>query len=208
MNDIPRTEREAWIKVREQFNTRDLVLGRNWSERIHRDPRHLVFVLSWYKFAARMACKGRRILELGCNEGIGVPILTEFSESYLGIDMHAPAMEVSRQNWSGEKIEFITDNFLEKKYGEFDSVISFDVRRQINPGDEFRLLQTICLNLGSDGVCLLGAPDVKRWVNSLRKFFYNIFIFSMNDEVIQAGLLPTADYFLVMACYKKEKKIR
>jgi methylase of polypeptide subunit release factors len=61
-------------------------------------------VLSRYKFAAKMACRGRSVLELGCGEGIGAPILAELATCYVGVDMDAPAIETARANWTDARI--------------------------------------------------------------------------------------------------------
>lgn len=226
-NMLPKTEREAWLKVKKQFDNRELSLGRDWSYNIYNDPKRLGFVLSRYKFASRMACAAKRVLELGCNEGIGIPILSEFSKTYLGVDVDNEAIQVARKNWGSNKVSLITDDFLGKKYGEFDSIVCFDVIEHIKPVCETEFLKTIYLNLGNDGICIIGTPNITaaiyasiasrkghvnlfdsvRLASLLTKLFHNVFLFGINDEVVHTGFLPMAHYLLAIGCYKRKGKI-
>ena len=75
------------------------------------DPKRLAFVLSRYKFVAKMGTQDKDVLELGCSEGIGAPILSEFAKSYTGIDTDVGAIKRAKQNWYNSKIKFIRDDF-------------------------------------------------------------------------------------------------
>jgi len=198
-------------------------LGRHWSYNLRDDPKRLAFVLARYRFAAKMACSDRRVLELGCSEGIGVPILTEFATKYTGVDMDGPAIAAAKANFSGEKYRFIKDDFLEKKYGCFDTVISMDVIEHINKEFEPQFLSTLRKNLGSDGICIIGTPNIAseqyasptsrlghvnlysadRLGKSLQTLFHNVFIFSMNDEMVHTGFAPMAHFLIGVGCYLK-----
>ena len=37
----------------------------------------------------------------------------------------------------------------------------------------------------------------------LSKYFHNVFIFSMNDEVVHTGFYPMAHYLFALCCDKK-----
>ena len=203
------------------------LLGRHWSYNLRDDPKRLAFVLARYRFAAKMACANRRVLELGCSEGIGVPILTEFATKYTGVDMDGPAISAAKANFSGGKCRFIKGDFLEKKYGHFDAVISLDVIEHINKRFEAQFFNTIRKNLGRDGLCVIGTPNIAseqyasstsrlghvnlysadRLVKSLRTLFHNVFIFSMNDELVHTGFTPMAHFLIGVGCYLKSNGV-
>ena len=84
--------RQQWQQVRDRFDGPNWKLGRHWSYNLCVDPKRLGFVLSRYKFAAKMACAGHDVLELGCSEGIGTAILAESARSYTGVDLDAEAI--------------------------------------------------------------------------------------------------------------------
>lgn len=218
-------EREAWAKVKDRFDDKYVELGHHWSYNIYNDPKRLMFVLSRYKFAAKMACKGTHVLELGCSEGIGVPILSEFSKSYTGVDNDNDSIMTSDKNWGCDDIKFINEDFLGKRYGEFDSIISLDVIEHIEKRDEPVFFETIYSNLAYDGICIIGTPnitaagyasdasmkghinlfDAGRLERSFKEMFHNVFIFGQNDEVIHTGFAPMAHYLIVVGFCKIKK---
>jgi len=66
--------------------------GPFWSDTLRRDPKILAFVLARYKFAAKNGLVQETVLELGCGEGIGTPILAEFAAFYTGVDIDSRAI--------------------------------------------------------------------------------------------------------------------
>lgn len=228
MTDHNSTERRIWQKVRQRLSGEDIRLGRHWSYNIYNDPKRLAFVLSRYKFAAKMsACKGKHILELGCSEGIGAPILGEFAAGYTGVDMDAEAIEAARVNWTDDKFTFIADDFLGKEFGVFDSLVCLDVIEHIDRSQEQCFLETIYRNLSEDGICIIGTPnitaseyascaskeghvnmfDADRLFETLKKIFFNVFLFGQNDEVVHTGFSPMAHFLIGLGCYKREKML-
>ena len=183
----------------------------------------LVFALSRYKFAAKMVCGDNNVLELGCGEGIGTPFLSEFSAGYTGVDADTSALETARRNWGFGPCRFIESEFLGKRFGEFDSVVSLDVIENIHPPHEALFFETIERNLGGDGVCMIGTLNVSASVHhseagnpgkvnwydadrlkeAMNRIFHNVFIFGMNDEVLHTGFSPMAHYLFALGCYKK-----
>jgi 2-polyprenyl-3-methyl-5-hydroxy-6-metoxy-1,4-benzoquinol methylase len=217
------SERDVWKNVTEMLGDTQKKLGRHWSYNLYNDPKRIAFVLSRYKFAAKMACKNKHILELGCSEGIGAPILAEFADSYTGVDLDGPAIQSAKGNLSGNKFHFIHDDFLGKHFGTFDCVISLDVIEHIHRKYETLFLDTIKSNLGENGICIVGTPnvtseqyasemsraghvnlyDAQKLVDAMGTLFHNVFLFGMNDEVVHTGFSPMAHYLLAVGCYKK-----
>ncbi len=216
--------RQQWQQVRNHFGGPDWKLGRHWSYNLAVDPKRLGFVLSRYKFAAKMADCGGDMLELGCSEGIGTAILAESARCYTGVDLDAEAIFAARQNWNSPSVRFVEEDFLGKVYGRFDSVVSLDVVEHIATEEEDRFFSTIVRNLAEDGIVVIGTPNQTAGIyaskasqeghinlytaNRLRatigRFFHTVFLFGMNDEIVHVGFEAMSHYLLAVACNPKD----
>ena len=211
------------MEVRKQFQDQRVCWGTIWSYNFRNDPKRLPFVLSRYKFAAKMAGRGRSILEMGCGEGIGAPILAEHAVSYTGIDYDEPQIEAAKRIFSGEKFHFLTGDFFERSVGCFDSVVSLDVIEHIYKEHEERYVEALCAHLNPNGIAVVGTPNEttapyasalsraahvnlysqERLRTLLLKYFTHVFCFGMNDEVVHTGYAPMAHYLICLACTPK-----
>jgi 2-polyprenyl-3-methyl-5-hydroxy-6-metoxy-1,4-benzoquinol methylase len=225
MAAIPRTEAEAWDRVTSRFEDRLVELGQHWSYNLYNDPKRLAFVLSRYKFVARLATRSKRVLELGCSEGLGALLLGESADAYTGIDLDAEAIATARRNLPGEKFNFVEGNFLGRQLGRFDTVVSLDVVEHIEKDIEQQFFEACYHNLGEDGVCVVGTPNVtaapyasrasqlghvnlfdgERLRTTLQKYFHNVFLFGLNDEVLHTGFTPMAHYLMALGVYKRKE---
>jgi 2-polyprenyl-3-methyl-5-hydroxy-6-metoxy-1,4-benzoquinol methylase len=216
-------ESKKWDEVKERMPRRELKLGGHWSYNLWNDPKRLAFVLSRYKFAAKMGCDGRMVCELGCSEGIGTPILSEFASGYLGVDMDADAITAANRNWSRENVSFIEADFLGKSFGSFETVVSLDVVEHIKPEYEPLFFDTVAMNLSAQGMAIIGTPNVasaryasaasmeghvnlfdgKRLCAALERLFFTVFLFGGNDEIIHTGYAPMTHYLLAIGCDRK-----
>jgi len=216
-------EKKLWNNVKQLLGEEHIELGSHWSYNLWNDPKRLAFVLSRYKFAAKMGCKQRTVLELGCSEGIGSPILGEFAKQYTGVDMDQEAIVSAKKNFGEDKFTFIEDDFLGNTYGTFETVISLDVVEHIQPDSESRFFETIVKNLGSDGIGIVGTPNItsvpyaspasqaghvnmfsaQRLKSTMEHYFHNVFIFGINDEIVHTGFAAMAHYLICLGCYLK-----
>ena len=64
--------RDTWDQVKAMNQAEGFYLGPINGESMTRDPKHLLFVLSRYKFAAKILRNCQTILEVGCGEGLGL----------------------------------------------------------------------------------------------------------------------------------------
>ena len=217
-------EKDAWSGVTEMFTDETIKLGTHWSYNLRNDPKRLAFVLSRYKFCTKMSIKGASILELGCSEGIGVPILSESAKNYTGVDLDKQAIESAKINWSADNINFIYDDFLDKKYGLYDTICCMDVIEHIVHEYEHLFFKTIYENVFEDGIAIIGTPNItsspyasaasmsghvnlfdsKRLQNAMYSVFSTVFMFGGNDEVIHTGFAPMNHYLIALGCGKKE----
>jgi cyclopropane fatty-acyl-phospholipid synthase-like methyltransferase len=184
------------------------------------DPRHLLFSMARYKFCAKMFEGKGKILEVGCGDAFGLPIMLQTVERIHGIDNEPTIVEeVSANPTYSERCSFavhdITTGPLKEK---FEAAYSLDVIEHIDPEKEDDYIANICRSLVSHGICIIGTPNVtaapyasdisneghvnlKSGTNLkqlLDRHFYNSFLFSMNDEVVHTGYSPMAHYLIGM----------
>lgn len=193
-------------------------LGPYCSYTWRRDPKHLMFTLARYKFCAKMLAGKSRLIEIGCGDGIGVPLLLQSVESIYGIDLEAAVVESDIQRFKdNDRVAFeqldITKGHIKNK---FDAAVSLDVIEHIPLEREGDYMKNICLSLKPESVCIIGTPNVTaspfasknssdghinlKSHDSLSKilfeFFNNVFMFSMNDEIVHTGFYPMAHYLM------------
>lgn len=218
-------ERELWAKYEALQKDIPFSFGPYYSYQFRNTPRHVLFTLSRYKFAAKMVGVDKNVLELGCNEGLGSYYLSEFSAHVHGVDFDEAAITWAQSNLESQKLTFQCDNFLDKKYGDYQAVVSFDVIEHIYPENEDAFLRAIADNLVHDGICLVGTPNFtshqysnpeicgahvnlysgERLTESLGRYFHNVFLFGANDEIIHTGYVPMAQYLLALCAYKRRR---
>jgi 2-polyprenyl-3-methyl-5-hydroxy-6-metoxy-1,4-benzoquinol methylase len=206
----------------ETFNEKGLSqLGLMTSHIWRTDPRHLGFLLSRYKFCAKMLTGKNSVLEVGCGDGFGIPIVLQSVKSVHATDFdplfiaNAKQINAERTGVSFQVLD-ITKQKIDQK---FDAVYSLDVIEHIDAKEENVYLSHICEALPKDGLCIIGTPNINSsqyasiWSqqghinmkdeHSLRelllKYFTNVFIFSMNDEVVHTGYYPMAHYLMAIA---------
>ena len=219
-----RNEKEAWDLTAEMLGNYSVTWSDHWSYNFRNDPKRLAFVLSRYKFAAKMGAQGRTVLELGCGEGIGATLLAEAAVSYTGIDLDDAAIITARKNLTSEKYQFIYDDFMGKTLGSFQTVVSLDVVEHIYPEHEAIYFETIAQNLSENGIAIVGTPNVTaapyaseasnlghvnlfsqaRLKATLERYFHNVFPFGMNDETLHTGYAPMCHYVVCVACNKRK----
>ena len=213
---------EAWRKVRETIEDVNLVLGPYFASQALKTPRHLLFTLARYKFAAKMLAPGTAssVLELGCGEGLGTLLLAEGENDVTGVDFDDAAIAHAQAHIDIPNCRFLHGAFLGKTYGAFDAVVSIDVVEHIAKERENEFLETLVGNLGPNGIAVVGTPNQTaskyaseaseighvnlftgdRFDAFLRAGFHNVFLFSMNDEVVHTGFHPMAHYLMALAC--------
>jgi 2-polyprenyl-3-methyl-5-hydroxy-6-metoxy-1,4-benzoquinol methylase len=107
--------------------------------------------------------------------------------------------------------------------GNFDAAFALDVIEHIAPASELAFVGNIVKSITDGGILILGSPSLQSQVHAsppskaghvnckdgngmkalLANFFHNVFLFSMNDEVVHTGFPPMAHYLIGMACTRK-----
>jgi 2-polyprenyl-3-methyl-5-hydroxy-6-metoxy-1,4-benzoquinol methylase len=106
---------------------------------------------------------------------------------------------------------------------DFDGVYAVDVIEHIQVDDELQFVGNMAASLNPRGVALLGSPSIQSQAYAsppskaghvnckdapglkrlMSHFFHNVFIFSMNDEVVHTGFHPMAHYLWALCTHRK-----
>jgi 2-polyprenyl-3-methyl-5-hydroxy-6-metoxy-1,4-benzoquinol methylase len=184
------------------------------------DPRRLLFVLSRYKFVSKMFAGMKKVLEVGCADAFGTRVVRQEVPQVVATDFDPVFVErnraAARSRWD---IEFrVHDMLAGPVAGEFDGAYAVDVIEHIVPADEHRFVGNMVRSLGPHGVLLLGSPSIHSQAYAspaskaghvnckdaagmralLAPYFHNVFLFSMNDEVVHTGYPAMAHYLWVL----------
>lgn len=205
----------------------NMELGSYWQAQIQNDIKHILFTMSRYKFAAKLLMyrENLSVLELGCNEAWGALMLQQNTDlkRYVGVDQDAEYIAYDRENLP-PNLEFLEANFFDMHLNEkFDAIISMDVIEHIQPEMDDKFCKVITEHfkpsgITGGGVAIIGTPNValspyaskysqlghinlydqKRLYELCRRHFSNVFIFNMNDEVVNTGFAPMACYIFAV----------
>jgi len=204
------------------------LLGPNTSRIFYEDPKLLLFTLSRYKFVAKQFEGYKNILEIGCQEGFGAPIVSQNFDMYTGLDFYEPHISFARNNFKefSDKFKFFHHDILLKPLLEpiFDCAFALDVLEHIEKDKEELFFNNIKKYLlQSEGPLILGMPSLEsqkyaskrsklghvncksknEFRESCKNHFKYVFMFSMNDEVLHTGYDPMSQYlFAICAGHK------
>ena len=211
------------FKIKKKFGITKLGMMANqvWID----DPKHFLFSLSRYKFVSKIFHNFKNVLEIGCGDGFYSTVVKQSVKKLTCIDFDPvfinDAKEKNNKKW---KIKFVEHNIIKKKFkGLYDGVYSLDVFEHIKKKNEKTFIKNSISGLRKNGVYILGIPSLEsqRYASKtsklghvncksgddfqklLKKFFHNVFLFSMNDEVVHTGFVKMAHYIICICCVKK-----
>ena len=217
----------AAIRMREEIPKYEITLGPASSYAYVTDPRHLLFTLSRYKFVAKMLSGLEHVCEVGCFDGLGAPLVAQEVKHLLctDIDLEVLAGNGSRMRNFGN-IQFAYADFRKPPMiRDFDALYHIDVLEHIFPEEEAAFMRNTVAILKPGGVMLIGTPnqDAARHASkfsneghvnlkthdSLKelclRYFDNVFMFSMNDEMVHTGFSPLAHYLWALCASQRER---
>jgi len=190
--------------------------GLRSSESWYNDPKHLVFRLARYKFVSKMLAGKTHALEIGCGDAFGTRIVQAEVKRLTAIDFDPLFIEdVRRRMLPKWAFDAFTHDMLDGPVpGRFDCVYSLDVLEHIEPRHEQIFLKNAFAPLDGNGVGIIGIPSLESQPYASEQsrighincksapvlkelmldFFHNVFIFSMNDEVVHTGFHKMANY--------------
>jgi 2-polyprenyl-3-methyl-5-hydroxy-6-metoxy-1,4-benzoquinol methylase len=204
----------------------NVTLPLNTSTLYTRDPKALAFISSRHKFIGKMIEGKKKVLDIGCGDGFGTTIVSQFVNKIIGIDYYKIHIDEAKRNLEKNftNIKFLAKNIFEVDYKNyFDAAYSMDVLEHISKKEESNFMKSACKTLKSDGIFIVGMPSVesqkyasavnkKEHINcktgkSLKqfceKFFKSVFLFSMNDEIVHTGFTPMSQYIICICVFKK-----
>ena len=216
-------DKSQWQAVTALMGDKRIALGRYVGYWFQNTPRRALFSMSYYKFAAKMIGNGKRVLDVGCNEGLGTWLLAVECGFARGVDLDEESIATANLNWVDARIEFVCDDFLAGVPGTWDGVVNFDVIEHILPSHTEQFWTQISSNLAYDGIAVLGTPNIcsqqyasavsktghvnvysaERLEAEMRRYFEHVFLFAANDELIHTGFMPMAHYLIAVGCRKK-----
>jgi cyclopropane fatty-acyl-phospholipid synthase-like methyltransferase len=195
-------------------------LGLMTNESWNQDPKRLVFTLARYKFVAKMLQGKIRVLEIGCADAFGTRIVQQEVGSVTAVDFDPIFINdvKSRANPTWPLECYVHDMLEGPVPGKFDAIYSLDVFEHIDPKHEVTFIKNLIASLNSSGVAIIGIPSLESQIYAspqskaghvncksgnefkafLQQHFSNVFMFSMNDEVVHTGYFPMAHYLLAI----------
>lgn len=200
-------------------------LGLMTNQVYYDDPRRLAFLLARYKFVSRMLAGRANVAELGCGDAFGARIVLQEVDKVSAFDFDPLFVDDvnARMNerWPIKaRVHDILDGPLPDA---FDGIFSLDVMEHIEPAREDAYLDNLKASLVDHGVLIVGMPSLESQDHAspvsrqghvncksgddlkacLERHFHNVFVFSMNDEVVHTGFFPMAHYLLGVCCGAK-----
>ncbi|MGQ3284688.1 class I SAM-dependent methyltransferase [Bosea sp. (in: a-proteobacteria)] len=225
--DTQKTKEPQYQVIVEAATKRGVeTFGLRSSESWHEDPKHLVFRLARYKFVAKMFSGRKHVLEVGCGDAFGTRIVQAEVGKLTGIDFDpvfiddVNARMVDRWKFDAKVHDMLDGPVL----GEFDGVYALDVLEHIDPAQEKLFLKNSFAPLGRDGAGIIGLPSLESQpyaspqskaghVNCksapelkklMQEYFHNVFVFSMNDEVVHTGFHKMANYVFAIGAGRRD----
>ena len=212
---------ERCLEVSEQLGRTALGLMSNqvWND----DPRRLAFVLARYKFVSKMLSGMPRVLEVGCADAFATRIVAQEVGNVTAVDFDPVFIQDVKDRMDPRwPIDARVHDMLKGPVeGVFDAAYAVDVLEHIPAEKENLFLANIVASLQASGVFLVGIPSLQSQVYAsppskaghvnckdgpglratMSRHFRNVFIFSMNDEVVHTGFYPMAHYLFALCCY-------
>jgi len=222
--------REAYVST-QQNSKEDIViefgLGKNTSRLLFFDPKHIGFKVARHKYVAKMFEGFDKVLEIGCQEGFGSHFVSQTVGQLISIDFYKSNVDSCKRRLEDKisNIRFEGHDMIDGPIDEnFDGAFALDVLEHIDPKHEEQFISNIVKSLSLHGTFICGTPSLesqkyaserskKGHINCksgeqlrelCKRFFHNVFMFGMNDEVLHTGFLPMAHYLIALCTGAKK----
>jgi 2-polyprenyl-3-methyl-5-hydroxy-6-metoxy-1,4-benzoquinol methylase len=185
------------------------------------DPKRTLFTLSRYKFVSKMFSEKKHALEIGCADAFGTRLIKQTVKNVTAIDFDPLFIDDAKQrNCNDWKINLFVHDILKSplENKKYDCAFSLDVLEHINKANEKRFIINIKNSIKNGSPVIFGMPSLESqkyaspqskeghvncktgddFKNTLLKHFDNVFIFSMNDEVLHTGFFPMSNYLFAL----------
>lgn len=186
-------------------------LGLMSNEIWHRDPKMLGIHLARYKFVAKMLEGKREVAEIGCGDGFYSRVVGIVCPRLMLYDF-----DKDIRPYGAIPHDITIGPIWTRDYDKYDAIYSLDVLEHISPENEDAALTNVCNSLVPNGIFIVGMPSLESQAYAspaskighvnchsgtglkavLDKYFHNVFLFSMHDEVITTAFSPMAHYLI------------
>ena len=195
-----------------------LMINESWNQ----DPKRTLFTLSRYKFVAKMFSGMNDVLEVGCADAFGTRIVQQTVNNLTAIDFDPIFIEdvELRKNINWPIDCFVHDMLDGPVPGKYDGIFCLDVLEHINPKKENIFINNIINSLKTNGSIIIGIPSIESqeyaspqskaghincksgedFKKLMLNYFNNVFLFSMNDEMVHTGYDKMAHYLFTLCC--------
>lgn len=224
MSETKEPQYQSMVEQAQEQGLESLGLMTNyaWND----DPKRLAFTLSRYKFVAKLLAGRANVLEIGCADAFGTRIVRQEVEKLTALDFDplfiADVKARINPRWAFDAI--VHDMLAGPPPGRYDGIFALDVLEHIEPAKENIFLANIVTALAPHGTLVLGMPSLKsqtyaspnskaghvncksmpEFRNVMQTYFHNVFMFSMNDEVVHTGYHKMAHYLFALACEQRD----
>lgn len=205
-----------WLDVHGEIPDDRIALGRASSNAYRTDPKMVGFMAARYKFVAKMLEGVESALEVGCGDGFGAPAVAQAVGKLVCTDIDESTLSDNRI-----RLSFVRNasfKYFDFRQGHYRPAVHalycVDVIEHVFAKEEGTFLRNLSASLRRSGIAIVGTPNKsaekyasensrKGHVNlkdhrALRElmqhYFEQVFLFSMNDEVIHTGYYPMAHY--------------
>ncbi|MGQ0810668.1 MAG: class I SAM-dependent methyltransferase, partial [Nitrospiraceae bacterium] len=158
MND----SKSLWLGLRHKLKQYDVRLGNATAQDYIHDPKHIAFVASRYKFASKMLTGLGHVIEVGCGDAFGAPIVAQGVGKLICTDIDEEMLKDNATRCAPFKnISFEYFDFRENSYPHpVDGICLIDVLEHIYPSEEASFLGNLGRSLKTHGVALVGTPNI------------------------------------------------
>jgi 2-polyprenyl-3-methyl-5-hydroxy-6-metoxy-1,4-benzoquinol methylase len=202
-----------------------VTLPPNISEILKRDPRLIGFIAARHKFVAKIL-EGKNVLEIGCQEGFGTLFVAPYVKSITAIDFYEPFIDGFAKHTAPHAPNcraYLHDITKSAVQNSFEGAFALDVLEHIDPNLEPEFWNNVSLSVTQDATVIVGMPSLESQAyaseasrvghvncktgqelrtNALR-YFTNVFLFSMNDEMLHIGF-PQMSHYIFAVCVNRK----
>ena len=209
-------------------NQPDISLGLMTKYAYWNDPKRMGFTFSRYKFVSKMFDGFDSVLEIGCADAFCSTLVMESVKKLEACDFDKMFIKENEKNHPHRsRIKFyyqdLVKNSLPKKY---NGIYALDVLEHIEKHEEQKFLTNLSRGLKANGSCIIGMPSLEsqkfaseisklghvncksgeELKSTMKNYFRNVFIFSMNDETLHTGFFPMSHYLLALCINPRIQK--
>ena len=191
----------------------------------HEDPKRMVFMLARYKFVARMLEGKKSALEVGCADAFGTRIVQQTVPQVTAVDFDPVFIEDAKSRQQSDwPVQLLVHDILDGPVeGSFEGAYCIDVLEHIMPEQEQAFINNMADSVDPNGMLIFGIPSLEsqayaspqskaghvncksgaEFKSLMMRYFHNVIVFSMNDEVVHTGFYPMAHYLFAVCCSRR-----